>query len=361
MKKEEFQDDEIDLIALIKQLWVSKKLIVKSVIGFVALGVFVALFSPTIYTASSTFIPQSSSSSGGSSLSGLASLAGINLGGNVAGSEIPPSIYPQIIQSVSFKRELLQATISESNSSSQSLKDFLLIKNEGFNPISTIKKYTIGLPFTILNAIKGKDEKVKGSPNNALIVSSEEEELFEELDGLLSLSVNAKEGFVTLSASMSEATQTAYTVKAAKEILQKTVIDYKIQSAKELLSFNKRELALKKIEFDSLQDRLALFKDGNLNIVDSRFENELNKIDSEFQIVSAVYQELNKQLEQAKLQVSKDTPIFSVIKPATIPNIRSAPKRSLIVLIWGFIGFVLSCGFVLIKGPLLNIVKEISA
>ena len=160
---------------------------------------------------------------------------------------------------------------------------------------------------------------------------------------------------------MSEATQTAYTVKAAKEILQKTVIDYKIQSAKELLSFNKRELALKKIEFDSLQDRLALFKDGNLNIVDSRFENELNKIDSEFQIVSAVYQELNKQLEQAKLQVSKDTPIFSVIKPATIPNIRSAPKRSLIVLIWGFIGFVLSCGFVLIKGPLLNIVKEISA
>ena len=180
MKKEEFQDDEIDLIALIKQLWVSKKLIVKSVIGFVALGVFVALFSPTIYTASSTFIPQSSSSSGGSSLSGLASLAGINIGGNVAGSEIPPSIYPQIIQSVSFKRELLQATISESNSSSQSLKDFLLIKNEGFNPISTIKKYTIGLPFTILNAIKGKDEKVKGSPNNALIVSSEEEELFEE-------------------------------------------------------------------------------------------------------------------------------------------------------------------------------------
>ena len=70
MKKEEFQDDEIDLIALIKQLWGSKKLIVKSVIGFVALGVFVALFSPTIYTASSTFIPQSSSSSGGSSFFG---------------------------------------------------------------------------------------------------------------------------------------------------------------------------------------------------------------------------------------------------------------------------------------------------
>ena len=70
MNNSDIKEDEIDLIALFKQLWISKKIIVKSVIGFVALGVFVALFSPTIYTASSTFIPQSSSSSGGSSFFG---------------------------------------------------------------------------------------------------------------------------------------------------------------------------------------------------------------------------------------------------------------------------------------------------
>ena len=360
MNNSDNTEDEIDLIALLKQLWISKKIILKSFFGFLILGVVVALLSPTVYTASSTFIPQSSSSSGGSSLSGLASLAGINIGGNVAGSEIPPSIYPQIMESVSFKRALLQADITGSASPSKSLKDYLLSQGEEFNAISSIKKYTIGLPFTILAAIKGKGEEVKGSPNNALIVSSEEKDLFDELNGFLSLSVNSKEGFVTLSASLNKATETAYIVQAAREILQKTVIDYKIKSAQELLSFNKRELAFKKIEFDSLQNRLALFKDGNLNIVDSRFENELNKIDSEFQIVSAVYQELNKQLEQAKLQVSKDTPIFSVIKPATIPNERSAPKRSLIVLIYGFIGLVLSCGFILIKTPLSDIIKELN-
>ena len=33
----------------------------------------------------------------------------------------------------------------------------------------------------------------------------------------------------------------------------------------------------------------------------------------------------------------------------------------LIVLINGFLGFVLSCGFVLVKDPLKNILKEISA
>ena len=361
MNKEESQEDEIDLIALIKQLWLSRTITIKITLGFLVLGVLVALLSPTVYTASSTFIPQSSSSGGSSSLSGVASLVGINLGGNVAGSEIPPSIYPRIMQSVSFKRELLAANISADKSSSKNLKKFLLEKNEGVNIVSIIKKYTINLPFTILAAIKGDSEKTANSSVNLLVISPEEEGLFKKIDGMLSLSVNTKEGFITLSCSSREASGAAYTVKAAQFILQKTVIDYKIKRAKELLSFNKRELALKKIEFDSLQNKLAIFKDGNLNIIDARFENELSRIESEFQIVNAVYQELNKQLEQSKLQVSKDTPIFSVINPVTIPNIRSAPKRSLIVLIYGFIGFVLSCGFVLLKNPLKNILKEIKA
>jgi len=361
MNKEQSQEKEIDLIALVKLLWLSRMFSIKTTLGFLVLGVLMALSSPTVYTASSTFIPQSSSNAGSSNLSGVASLVGINLGGNVAGSEIPPSIYPQIIQSVSFKRELLAANISEDKSSNKALKVFLLKKSEGIDILSVIKKYTISLPFTVLAAIKEDPKETAGSSSNLLIVSSEEEKLFKTLDGLLSLSVNKKEGFVTLSVSMSGASEAAYTVNAAQEILQKTVIDYKIKSAKELLSFNKRELALKKIEFDSLQNKLALFKDGNLNIIDSRFENELSKIESEFQLVNAVYQELNKQLEQAKLQVSKDTPIFSIINPVTIPNIRSAPERSKIVLIYGFLGFVLSCGFVLLKSPFRNVFKEISA
>jgi len=361
MSNKEIAEDEIDLIALVKSLWISRKKIFKITSSFLILGVVVALLSPVVYTASSTFIPQSNSSGGSSSLSGVASLVGINLGGNLSGTEIPPSIYPQIIQGVPFKRALLAFNTSPDESSPVTLKDFLLNSTDDSSLISTIKKYTISLPFTILAAIKKEDKKVLSTSNSTINVSIEEEELFEDLDEIISLSVNAKEGFVTLSVTVSDASVSAYVTKGAQEILQKTVIDYKIKSAKETLAFNKRELGLKKEEFDSLQKKLALFKDGNQNIIDSRFENELNRLESEFNIVSAVYQELNKQLEQSKLQVSKDTPIFSVIKPVTVPNKRSAPKRSLMVIIYGFIGFIVSCGFILIKEPVLNILKEINA
>ena len=62
MNKEQSQDDEIDLIALIKQLWLSKVTVIKTAFGFLILGVLVALLSPTVYAAASTFIPQSSRS-----------------------------------------------------------------------------------------------------------------------------------------------------------------------------------------------------------------------------------------------------------------------------------------------------------
>ena len=355
-------EDEIDLIELLKSLWSGKKLIIKITSFFAVLGIVVSLLSPIVYTASSTFIPQSSQTGGGSSLSGVASLVGINLGGAISSAEIPPAIYPQILESVPYKRSLLEFSFKDpSEGSSVLLKDYLLNEISSTDVFGLIKKYTIMLPFTVLNAIRGDKESNSAGSYSAMSVTLDEDDLFKALGGILSLSVNVKDGFVNLSAEMGDPIICALVAKEAQKILQKSVINYKIKSASEVLIFNQTQLNLKKVEFDSLQNKLALFKDSNLNIIDSRFENRLSGLEAEFSLVSSVYQELAKQLEQSKLQVSKDTPIFSVIKPVTIPNKRSAPKRAQMVFICLFIGIVLGSGFVLIKDPLKRIIQEIKS
>ena len=355
-------EDEIDLIELLKSLWSGKKLIIKITSFFAILGIVVSLLSPIVYTASSTFIPQSSQTGGGSSLSGVASLVGINLGGAISSAEIPPAIYPQILESVPYKRSLLEFSFKDpSEGSSVLLKDYLLNEISSTDVFGLIKKYTIMLPFTVLNAIRGDKESNSAGSYSAMSVTLDEDDLFKALGGILSLSVNVKDGFVNLSAEMDDPIICALVAKEAQKILQKSVINYKIKSASEVLVFNQKQLNLKKVEFDSLQNKLALFKDSNLNIIDSRFENRLSGLEAEFSLVSSVYQELAKQLEQSKLQVSKDTPIFSVIKPVTIPNKRSAPKRAQMVFIYLFIGIVLGSGFVLIKDPLKRIIQEIKS
>ena len=351
------EEDEIDLIELIKKVWSSKRFIIKWTGYFIVIGLVVALLSPKEFTASSTFIPQTSESKTGGNLSGLASLAGINLGGSATGGEIPPALYPQILNSVPVKRSILAIKVSLGQSS-VSYSAYLL--EQPTSILSIVKKYTIGLPGVILSTIRG-DEKTNEISDNPMIVTQKEKGLFGILENQISLSVNESEGFLQLSTTTDNATVAAVLTSKVKEILQEQIINYKIQHGKEYLNFTQKQYNEKQKEYFALQDEVARAKDQNKNIISERYQNQFKQKEGELLIAQSVYQELAKQLEQAKLQVAKDTPIFSTINPVTIPTKKSAPKRKLILLFFASIGFVVSVGVVLVKEPVLNIWKEINS
>lgn len=354
-----FEDDSIDLIALLRQLYLSRWLIVKVAAVAAVLGVVVALATPNTYTSGATFIPQTGSSKGASSsLSGLASLAGINLGGAVGGDDIPTTLYPQIVSSVPYKRELLKEQIELENEA-LSLGEYLGLEQRA-SLTGILKKYTIGLPGLILGALRGPaDEVIAAEDGQIYRISEEDKKLFKVLESKLLLSLNEKEGFVTLEFSDKDKFVAAQVAERAKELLQERIIEFKNQSARELLAFTTRQYQENKSEYERLQDSLAIFKDQNLNISSSLYQNRLDRLERELNIASSVAEQLASQVEQAKLQVNKDTPVFTIIEPVTVPFERSAPKRSLIVVIWTFLGIVLSTGYVLVREPASEILESI--
>jgi len=325
--------DEIDLIELLKTAWNGRKQIITISFVFVLVGVAAALLSPVVYSSSTTFINSQTESSSSSGLSGVASLVGINLGGLNSGSEIPATMYPQIGESIEFKRALLDSYIDEKQQIK--LEDFLA----DFNAV----------------------EKTVTENNNPLFISKYEDELFNVINDVISISVNQKDGFVTISANMPESEYAANTCINARDILQKTVINSRIKSAKQKLDYSEQQLASKRIEFEEIQNKLAYFNDSNLNLVTSSVINEREKLEAEFQIINAVMIELSKQVEQRKLQVSEDTPVFSIVNEASMPVKRSSPKRAQMVLIFGFIGLIASISYTLAKSPVAQILKEINS
>ena len=327
--------DEIDLIEIAKTIWNGKKLIVIVSSFFVLIGVVSALLSPILYTSSTTFIPSSQEISSGSNLSGVASLVGINLGAISSGSEIPASMYPQISESVEFKRLILDEFIDENKEIKMKsyLSDYYKIDNNA----------------GIINS-------------NKSFVSEFEDELFDLLQNkIISISVNQKDGFVTISANMPKSEYAAYSAINARNILQKIIVNNKIKSAKQNLNFSEEQLKSKRKEFNEIQNKLGYFNDSNLNIVTSSIINERERLEAEFEIINAVIVELSKQVEQNKLQVSKDTPVFSIVKEATMPVKRSSPKRTAMVIIFGFAGFIISVFYTIIKAPLIQIIKEFNS
>lgn len=348
------QEEEIDLIEILKPLWIKRKFILKIVVIFMFLGLVIALLTPKQYTASTTIVPQSSdnkSSMGG--LSGLAAMAGINLNTSTS-MGISPKMYPQIINSVPFQLELMNApvkfsTIEKPISLYQYYDEFY---KPGF--LSILKKYTVGLPGVIVNAIKGKNNENKIPTANQLDeqpiqLTQKQVKIKKITEKLIEANINDKEGYVKLSCTMPDAVACADLVEVSQNLLQKYVTNFKIKKAKAQHDFIESRYNEAKKRYEDAQMRLAYFRDHNQDMATSMARAQVDQLNGEFTLQYNVYSELAKQLEQAKIQVKEDTPVFSIIEPVMVPKEKSKPNRPMIIAVFIFLGFIGCCGYILGK------------
>lgn len=347
------EETEIDLIEVIRKLWAKRKFILKVTVVFMALGVLIALFSPKEYTAGCTMVPQIGEKTTGGNLSGLAAMAGINLGSNSGGDVLMPNVYPKILSSVPFQKELMQTEVKfEDYEQPVRLLDYYTGEEyRKFSLLGTIKKYTIGLPGLILGALS-KEEATPGLPDSASSgiqsLSKEEDDCMKILANLVTLTVNDKEGYITLSASMPEPVAAAQLAYKVQVLLQKYVTEFKIEKARANLEFIEERYADAKSEFERKQEELAEFRDANRNFASAVAKTTEERLSNEYAVVLGVYSELAKQREQANIQVKEDTPIFAVVEPVTVPTERSKPKRALICVAFTFLGGFCGVGLVLV-------------
>ena len=352
-------EDSIDILALAGQLWQARKMIIKSVVMAGLVGVIVALATPNQYQASSMFVPNygKDSPGGASGLKGLASLAGIDLGSMGSGSsELSPMLYGKIIESPVFKSALLEAPLLNT-ADSPSVRDYLLKGDDSF--LSFIKGYTIGLPGKLLSLLKSSDQTPGMALDGVVAVSDQDYGLFKTLEEVVQISINDKDGYIELSATTGDPGVSAQLAKRAEQLLQDEIISLKTKGSLELLDYLQQQYDDKRALQTRAQQELSRFKDQNMNISSYSFSNTQTRLESELATATSVFQGVSAQYEQTKLQVAKDTPVFSILKPVALPNERSAPKRSLIVVVWLFLGLVGSAGYVLAKEPVKEALKAV--
>lgn len=345
--------DEIDLLSLAKKLWDGRQIIIKSVLLFGTIGILVAIFTPNSYTSRSILVPQMNTDSKSSGLSGLAALAGINVGISQTSSEISPLIYPLIIKSIPFQLEMMKTPLQFKNSpNTVTYVEYVTTGISGFNPIPFLKKYTIGLPGLLISALKGskKEAELTGEASKIVHLSPEQKIAKKNLESIITLAFNTKEGYATLTVDMAEPIPAAQMAQKAVDLLQRYIIDFKILKSKADQDFIQGRFDEKKIEFEKAQEELAMRIDRNKNFTSGLSSVETDRLQTKYTLTFGVYQELAKQLEQAKIQVKKETPVFSVIEPVTIPSEKSKPNRPLILFIWLFMGGILGSGIVLAQG-----------
>ena len=356
------EEQEIDLVELIQKMWINRWLIVKVAAVFVVVGVLVALFSPKVYTASCDIVPDTAKS-GSSKMSSLAALAGVNLSGGEDVTALSPMVYDNIMKGTTFRKELMQTKINfEGIAEPVSFFDYYT--SEEYNKPSVlgyIKKYTIGLPFVILNAIRGEQPEpdysgVGKSEGPALeTLSKDEFNAMTILGQSVALSLDSKNGYVTITTNMPEAVAAAQLAQATVVLLQKYITEFKIAKVQSNLDFVQSRYDEAKKNFEEIQVRRAAFRDANVNTNKYSARVEAEKLDAEYTLAMNLYSELAAQLEQAKIEVKKDTPMLTVVRPVTIPYKKSKPQRMTILFAFTFLGVVAGAGLVLGLPMLANI------
>ena len=355
---QEEEEGGIDIMALVRSLWDGRKTVIIVTAVFIVLGLVAALTMKRTYTVNSTMVPQMSSRSN-SSLGSLAALAGVDLGMNTTASDLSPLIYPQIVSSLPYRRELLHTPLHFAKA--DTAVSTLTYYKEYVKPsaMSYVLKYTIGLPGVIMGAFRKEKPAITLPGNGAgadsiprpLILTKDEEKYIKLIAQSVNLSVEKKEGYITLTVTGSEPIQTAELAMKAQQLLQQEVTRFRTEKAQDNLDFIQARYDEIKAEAEAYQSELARVRDRSQQMTTSRSRIEQERIQTQYNVASSIYSDIAKQLEQAKMQVKRDTPILTVIQPVTVPT-KPSNSRAKTLVVWTFLGFVLGCGIVIGKNYL---------
>ncbi len=357
-------EDEIDLAALIQEVWKGRKTIFIAIgISFV-FGMFIAMISPEEYESSTTLLPESTGGSTNRGASLMKQFGGFfDLGISGGGTSLGTNMYPNITQSTPFCLYLINQELyfSSLDTTATILQYFSEIKEKPL--IDDIKRYTIGLPNLLLslpdrfierptsintpeqNAVEITEEKNTEQP---LKLSSKELSVINELKSRITTEIQ-EDGTVSLTTKMPDPYATAQLAELAVDYLTQYVTEYRTEKVQQDLEFTEKQHEEAKRRFIEAQEKLAFFSDRNTNIVTARAQTELERLQTEFNLRATVYQSLAQQLEQAKIKVQEETPVFKELEPVQIPLRESEPNRKIIIILSVFLGIVLGVGIILFK------------
>ena len=336
---EEQQHKEIDLIALVRAVWRKKfKVILYGAIGFL-FGIVVVIFTPKQYTSTCVFVAQTGSdaSSDLANLGGLAMMAGLSGAlPSRAQSVLSPKLYSKIVASTPFLKELMYTNINTKKSPVPVTLFDYLTKSE-YQDLSFGK---------MIGSIMPKSKKPEGVDSLSLlgakydisVLTIKENGVAKALKSLISVDLDTQDNYIRVTVRMPEALVVAQVATTVVNMLQQYITHFKLERAWLKLDFIQERYDEIKVDYYKKLAEISQYRDMHRNQATEVARMQETKLSGEYDIAYALFTDVSKQLEQARIDVKKDTPLFTIVDPTTIPAYKSAPKRLVTIFLFTLLG-----------------------
>ncbi len=355
-------DAELSLLDLLLVLAKHKNLVFRFTAVAAVVSIAYSLLLSNIYTGTTKILPPQQSSSGAAAmLSQLGGLAG--LAGGVAGIKNPADTYIGMLKS----RTVADNMIKRFNLTSVYDTEY---QSAARTALASVTSITAGKDGILTIEVDDKEPQRAADLANAYV-----EELL-KLTTVLAIT-DAAQRRLFYERQLEQAREKLRLAEnAAKQAIDRgglSNVEAQGRAALELIARFRGQIAVKEVQISSMK-QFAAAQNPNLKMAEQELaamKQELAKIDgshtgadgegsdnegfSSLRLVrnvkysEAVFEALAKQYELAKLDEAKESSVVQVMDVAVVPDRKSKPKRSIIVILATIAGFLLGLVAVFVR------------
>jgi uncharacterized protein involved in exopolysaccharide biosynthesis len=349
-------DDEIDLIDLLRTVWSERRLILSMVAAGAVIGLVVGLSSTKQYNVTSTLMPEySTESQGGASsllrqFGGLAGLAGGSY--NATSSALRVELYPDIVQTLPFQKQLMHQTfyVPEVDSMASLYDYFTEIRRPSL--MGTVMSWTFGLPGKALALLRTEEQAGASAAvlsEDVMRLTPKEWGVAGQIKTLVSASLDKRSGIISIQVTMPDPVLAANVTHYVVGQLTTYLIQYRTEKLQRDLTFTQDRLAEARVRYERAGIALSTFRESQQGTASARMRQGEQFLQSEYDLAFGVYNTLTQQIEQQRLKLQEETPVFKTLQPVVLPNQPAGQGTAFMIVVSVFISGFMALMLIFLK------------
>ena len=345
----------IDFGKIYKDLLKHKKLYYKILPTAFIVAAIYALGLPNYYTCTVKLSPELSSTRSTSGLASLASSFGIKIGTGSAGmgsEALFPTLYPDLMNSTDFKTSLFEVPVTIEGNKKKGEKDRTMTYYDYLSKEQKKPWWSAAIGGTmkaIAGLFGGTKKEEEKEAINPFRLTKKQTAIVKALNKRVVCNVDKKTMVITINVTDQNDVICATMADTVKNRLQNFITEYRTAKARVELEYNQKIGKEAKVRYDKARHMYADFVDHNQDILLESVRQRQTELENEMQLQYNAYQQVAAQLLAAEAKVQQDTPAFTTLQSATVPVQKTGPKRTQMCLIFVFLAFLATTGWILYK------------
>lgn len=319
-----------DFVKAFYTLWGKKKtFVIVWGITFVLSCIWI-LPQPRYYTCSVSVSPESSDDNIGGSLSSLAASFGLNMG-NLGGQDaIYPQLYPELFSSTVFLVGLMDIPVQTIDGKLQTNYFDYIAFHQKENLLLWPINHTRAALHEWMNPNKPVPN-VDGKRFNPFRLDRHTTEVFKDVKHKIRCKYSKTTDVVTITIEDQDPLICATMADSVRMHLQAFISEYRINKVKQ--DYQQYTILTKEAEdaYEKIKAEYIVYADAHSSDKMMSSKTTMKDLENKMDLQYNIYKAMHSRMDAAMIKMQEQTPVFTVLTPATVPVKPARPKRMIFV------------------------------